>query len=185
MRELAQQIVSVEQEYQRYLSQINALRPIRMNPAFGRRRRRSAVWGGALVSAQQQLDSLYAELQRVQAQFQELENAPQSTPHAVRTPGEVFFDNQGRTAKYWRSRLQSLRARFNSAQEQRQALLEELTFKTQTQHKRRAFGRLGRQIVYRSRALREVDQEIRETEAALNALREEAARAETPAEWLQ
>jgi hypothetical protein len=184
-RELEQQMAAVEQERQKHLSRIIVLRPIRMNPAFGRRRRRSAVWGNDVVSAQQQLDSLYADLQRVQAQLQELEQAQTPTPPAARTPEEVFIDNQGHTATYWQRRLQNLRTRLHSAQEQRQAILEELAFKTQTQKDRRTFGRLGRQIVYQSRALRGVEQDIRETEAALHALRHEAARAEASMAWLE
>ncbi len=185
IRELKQQIDTVEQERQTYLSRINALRPIRMNPKFGRRRRRSAVWGQDLIRAQQQLDSLYAELQSAEAELSELEKVQRPAPPVARRPYEVVVDQRGHTALYYQRRLHNLRTRLHSSQEQRQAIQEELGSKMQTQHERRAFGRLGRQIVYQSRALRDIERDIRDMEAAVHALQEEAARAGTPTAWLQ
>ena len=104
-----------------------------------------------------------------------------STPAQQGPPGEVVFDNQGHDRAYWRRRLEALQAQLRQAQGQRKALLEQLA----PEEQRQAFGRRGVEVLRQTQALERLERDMRGTEAALQVLRQDAAQAGAPAEWLQ
>jgi hypothetical protein len=101
---LEQQIAATRQERQQILEQLKAVRPIRMNPAFGQERRRVDNLGRELAIVEQQLDTLYAELQQLSLQ-QSATTADMSNPSAAK---EVLLDKQGHDRSYWQQRFQTL-----------------------------------------------------------------------------
>jgi hypothetical protein len=180
---LEQQIAAALQERQELLDQLKAVRPIRMNPAFGQQRRRVDEAGHVLAEVEKQLDALYAELQQVQATIQEREQAQPSGRIPATAPGEVVVDTQGHDQAYWRQRVASLQTQLQHAREQRQAILAQLA--PETPEERSAFGRRGREVLQLIEALERTTQDIRAAEAALQAVRQEAYHAGAPAAWLQ
>jgi hypothetical protein len=180
---LEQQIDAVLQERQQYREQLEAVRDVRMNPIFGRRQRRVADWGRSLAATERQLDALQAELQQVQTQLQEIEPAQHPAPSGQRLPQEVVLDQQGHSRAYWQRRLDPVRSRLHQAQQQRASILEQLA--PETQGEQQASGLRGKEVLRLTRALEQIEQERRDAEAALQALRQEAVRAGAPAEWLQ
>jgi Domain of unknown function (DUF4124) len=182
-RRLEQQIAVILQERQDLLAQLKAVRPIRMNPAFGQQRRRVDEAGHVLAEVEKQLDALYAELQEVQATLQEREQAQPSGRIPSTAPGEVVVDTQGHDQAYWRQRVASVQAQLQHAREQRQAILTQLA--PETPEERSAFGRRGREVLQLVEALERTTQDIRAAEAALQAVRQEAYQAGAPAAWLQ
>jgi hypothetical protein len=181
MRELEQQIAASLQERREYFARINAIRPIRLNPAFGGREpRRLGQWTRALVAVERQLDALYARLRSLQA---ELQTQQPPTPPAARQQAQSAFDNQGHDASYWQQRGQEVRDRIQTARLQRQAILEQLL--PESGDMRRTTGIGGREMLTQIQTLQQIDQTMQEAEDALQTLRQEADRAGAPAEWLQ
>ena len=179
--EIKARIAAAQEERQHYLEQLNAMRPVRVNPAFGGRDRRNVVeWGRSLAAVEKQLDTLHEELQQVQSKLQALEPTPQPTVVAASQAENRFFDKQGHTRAYWRRRSTPLYERIEKAQAQRQAILEQLSADPQT-----AIGaQRGREILQLTRELEQVDQDLDSATADLQNLKQEAARAGAPAAWL-
>jgi hypothetical protein len=152
-----------------------------MNPAFGRERRRVDAMGRALAAIEMQLDTLYAArddvLQRLTAEDQ---NAPAATPSAA---GAVILDNQGHDQAYWRQRLTTIQERLQDARQQRQSILQQLG--GDLSDERDAFGRRGWEVLHLVAALEQLNQDIHQSEMALQTLRHEAVSAGAPAVWLQ
>jgi chromosome segregation ATPase len=176
---LEQQIAALRQERQQILDQLKTVRPIRMNPAFGQERRHVDHLGRTLATVEQQLDTLYAELQQLSRQQSAVTADTSITPPTE----EVILDKQGHDQSYWRQRFQTLQERLQQARQQRQAILTELA--GELSEERGAFGRRGREVLQLVNILEQLDQEIHETETALQALRREAMYAGAPAQWLQ
>lgn len=180
---LEHDIAATLQERQQLVEEINAVRPLRLNPLSGALERRQIdSKGRALAAVEKRLDALYAELRQVQATLQA--HVQDQSPGAVATrpQEEVILDNQGHDRTYWRRRLDPLRARLQEHQARRQALLQDLGADSR---QRRGFGRRGHEVLQHNRALEQTAQDIRDTEAALEALQQEATQAGVPAEWLQ
>jgi hypothetical protein len=175
---LEQQIAAARQERQQILNQLKAVRPIRMNPAFGRERRHVDALGRALATVEQQLDTLYAELQQLSWQ-QSAATAGTSNTSAAEA---VLLDKQGHDQSYWQQRFQTLQERLQQARQQRQAILAELA--GELSDERGAFGRRGQEVLQLVNTLEQLNQEIHETETALQALRRQAMQAGAPAQWL-
>ena len=182
-RTLDEQIAAALQERQTYLDQLNAIREVRANPAFGRQRRQIDELGRSLAAVERRLDTLYAAQQQVQAKLQESEpGTARPAPTGQGPPGTVVRDNRGHNRAYWRRRFEPLQARLRQAQKQRQAVLAQLEAPLE---KRSSFGRRGVEVLRYTQALERAAQDIRTTETALQALRQDATRAGAPAEWLQ
>lgn len=176
-RELQQQIEAAQQERQQYQEKILAVRDVRTNPAFGRQRRRVDEWGRALADVERRLDTLRNELGEVQDMLQQ---AQQPALRPTPPPGEVVVDAQGHTRDYWQQRAQALRAQLQQARQQRQQILQQLAEPPEG-----PYGRRGDEVLQLTRALEQTEATIRETDAALQALRQEAREAGAPAEWLR
>jgi exonuclease VII large subunit len=179
VQDLEQQIAAAQQERQRLLDELNAVRPIRMNPAFGRERRRVDEMGRALAAIETQLDTLQAELRDLLQQPRAEESARAPTPSPAQ---EVMLDNQGHDQAYWQQRMRALRERLQQAQQQRQVILENLGAELPED---RSFGRRGQEVSEWVQTLEQLDQEIHTTEADIQALRRQAASAGAPAAWLR
>jgi hypothetical protein len=180
-RALEQQIAALRQERQTLLEQLKAVRPIKTNPAFGQKRRQVETAGRSLAAIEQQLDALYAELLQVQTTLQERESGEPSAE--TQSPRATGVDRQGHDRAYWQQRLEALRTRLQQAREERQAILEQLA--PETGDTRQAFGRRGREVLELVQRLEQADQDMRQAEAALQALQQDATRAGAPAAWLQ
>ncbi|MGQ4808662.1 hypothetical protein NKDENANG_02050 [Candidatus Entotheonellaceae bacterium PAL068K] len=180
---LEQRIATAHQERQQYLERLSAVRSVRMNPAFGRRRRRVNQWGQALAAVEQQLDTLLTALQQVRTQMQAME--VEQTPAPAGPPASQIggFDKQGHDRAYWQRRVKVVRARLQEARAQRQTILAQLA--PTSEKKRRAFGRRGQQVLQLTQALERVEQDRRDAETTLQRLRQKAVQAGAPAEWLQ
>lgn len=178
--DLRQRIEAATQERQQYLDKITAFRDVRTNPAFGQQRRRVDAWGRALADVERRLDTMRQELQDVQETMRQLEQARQPALRPPSPPQGVAFDAQGHTRDYWRQRAQPLQTQLQQAREQRQRILGQLTEKPEG-----AFGRRGEEVLQMTRTLEETEATIRQTEAALQQLRQEAEAAGAPLEWLQ
>jgi hypothetical protein len=172
---LQQQIATARQERQTYLAQLLEERPIHTNPLFVRQRRQIAETGQALLTVEQQLDTLSAALERAQKRLQ-----ARQTPAAQSTTG---LDNQGHDAAYWQQRLAALRDRLSQAQVQRRELLSQLA--TAAGGGLGAAERQGRALLQLAQALQQAEQEVDAAEAALQAAKQEALGAGAPAAWLQ
>jgi outer membrane murein-binding lipoprotein Lpp len=182
VKTLERQIDEARQERQGYLEQLKAMRAVRTNPAFGRRRRRVEDVGHSLAAVERQLDMLQAELQQVQTELRQVEQ-PQPSASSASAPGplrEVRVDLQGHNRAYWQRRLGAVHTRLRQAQEQRQTVLERLASEHQG-----PYGRRGEEVLRLTQTLEQLGQDMRGAEAALQALRQEATRAGAPAEWLQ
>ena len=177
---LEQHIAAAQQERQHLLDELKGVRPIRMNPAFGRERRRVDEMGRALAAIEIQLDTLYAELQNIlQQQIAEEESVRSLTSSP---PREVIQDNQGHNQNYWQQRLRTLRERLQQARQQRQIILEQLGAELPED---RSFGRRGQEVLQLVQALEQLDQEIHTAETDLQALLRQSANAGAPAAWLR
>jgi hypothetical protein len=180
---LEDQIAAALQERQQLFEQINATRSIRLNPFSGALERRQIdVQGRALATVEKRLDALNAEWQQVQATLQELEQETGPVPLESGPQRGPMLDNQGHDRTYWRQQLATLHTQLQQAQEKRRALLENLGADSR---ERRGFGRRGYEVLQQTRMLEQTEQDIRETEAAMEALRQDATRAGAPSEWLQ
>src|SRR5262245_24677767 len=115
IQELQQQMTTARQERQAHLEQLRDARPIHAMPEFVRQRRQIAEVGHALLTVEQQIDTLSAALEQAQQQLQ-----AQQTPAAQTTTG---FDKGGHDATYWQRRLRAVRDRMSQAQAQRRELL--------------------------------------------------------------
>jgi hypothetical protein len=181
-RTLDEQIAAALQERQTYLDQLKAIREVRASPAFGQQRRQIDELGRSLAAVERRLDTLYAARQQVQTKLQGSEpSAARPAPAGQGPQGAVVLDKQGHDRAYWRQRLEPLQAQLRQAQEQRQALLAQLA----PEDERRSFGRRGVEVLRHTQALERIEQTIRTTETALQALQQDATRAGAPAEWLQ
>jgi septation ring formation regulator EzrA len=182
LKTLEQQIDQARQKRQHYLEQLKATRPVRTNPAFGRKRRRVDDVGRSLAEVERQLDTLQAELQQVQTKLRQVEQPqPSASSASARPPSRaVTFDLQGHNRAYWQRRLGAVHTRLRQAQEQRQTVLERLASEHQG-----SYGRRGKEVLRLTQTLEQLEQDMRNAEAALQALRQEATRAGAPAEWLQ
>jgi hypothetical protein len=180
---LEQQIATALQQRQSLLKRFQAVRDIRMSPAFGQQRRRVDDAGRELAGIEKQLDMLYAELQQVQTTLLEREQAQRlgessSLPGA---PGSV--DAQGHDQAYWQQRVVALRVRLQHARAQRQEVLAQFDPVEGTE--RSGFGRRGHEVLQLVQTLEQTWQELRMTEAALQALHQEASRSGAPLAWLR
>jgi hypothetical protein len=174
--ELEQKIAMARQERQTYLERLDSERAVHAMPVFVRQRRQIAEWGRALLMVEQQLDTFYDELEQARKQFQAQQAAPPERQ-------DVVLDNQGRDATYWQSRSTAIRDQMQQAQTLRRDLLTQLA--ATTVGDLRTVERQGGDILRQARSLQQVDQEIDATEAAMEAMRQEAFQAGAPAEWLQ
>jgi Domain of unknown function (DUF4124) len=181
-RTLEEQIAAALQERQTYLDQLNAIREVQASPAFGQQRRHIDELGRSLAAVERRLDTLYAARQQVQAKLQEREQVASPAPAGQDPQEAVLLDKQGHDRAYWRQRLEPLQARLRQAQEQRQAILAQLAAPIE---EGRSFGRRGVEVLRHAHALERLEQDIRTTETALQALRQDAPRAGAPVEWLQ
>ncbi len=180
---LEQQIATLRQEQQRYLEQIAAVRGVRTNPAFGRQRRRVGELGQALGAVERQLDTLREARQQVRTQRQALERGPSPASSGPPASPAAVFDHLGRTRAYWQRRAKAARTRLQNARAQRQTILAQLA--PTSDEEKRTFGRRGRQVLQLTQALEGAEQERRDAETALEALRREATQAGAPAKWIQ
>jgi hypothetical protein len=178
---LEQQIAAAQQERQRLLDELKDVRPIRMNPAFGRERRHVDDMGRALAAVEQRLDALYAELQDIV--LQQSAAAPGAVATSPSPGSEVLLDNQGHDRTYWQQRVVALQERLQHARQQRQSILQQLA--PELSEERSAFGRRGQEVLQLVTTLEQLNQEIHQDETALQALRREATRAGAPLSWLQ
>jgi hypothetical protein len=174
--ELEQKIAMARQERQTYFEQLDNERAVHTMPVFVRQRRQIAELGRALLLVEQQLDTFYDELEQARKQFQEQQAAPPQRQ-------DVVLDNQGRDATYWQSRILAARDRMQQAQTLRRDLLTRLA--AITNGDLRTAERQGRDILQQARTLQQVEQEIDTTEAAMQAIRQEAFQAGAMAGWLQ
>ena len=86
---LEQQIAAALQQRQRYFAWLKAERPVRMNPAFGRRRRRVDKWGHALATVERQLDAFHTELRQLHAHLQTVDQTQQPAAPKPQPPHEI------------------------------------------------------------------------------------------------
>lgn len=182
IRTLEQELAAARQQRQAYIDQIQAERPIRTNPAFGRQRRQVADLGRALATVERQIDSLQAALQQAQATLAAAPASQGPATVASRPAGERQSPTL-ETASVWQQRFQTARGRVRQAQEQRQSVLTRLS--GDDQRPREAFGRRGREVIQQTQELQHLEQEIHTAEAALQSLEAEAERAGVPREWRQ
>ena len=179
---LEQQIAAAQQERQRILDELKDVRPVRMNPAFGGRERRHVDdMGRALATVEQRLDALYAQLQDIT--LQQGATASDAVAPTPAPASEVLLDKQGHDRTYWQRRVVTLRERLQHARQQRQSILQQLA--PELSEERSAFGRRGREVLELVTTLEQLNQDIHQTEIALQALRREATSAGAPVSWLQ
>jgi hypothetical protein len=174
--ELEQKIAVARQERQTYLEQLSGERAVHATPEFVRQRRQIAELGRALLTVEQQLDTLYAELEQAQKQLQEQQDSPAERP-------EVVLDKEGHDATYWHRRVTVARERMQQAQAQRREILTQ--FSTAAGGELRTAERQGRGILQQAQALQQIEQEIDAAETAIQAMRQEARQAGAPEAWLQ
>jgi hypothetical protein len=170
--ELEQQIAMARQERQTYLEQLSGVRDVQATPLFVRQRRQIAELGQALLTVEQQLDTLEQARQQLQARH---------TPPLEAS--DVVLDNAGNDATYWQRRVTAARERLQQAQIQRRDLLTQLGAVDDGEE--RIMGRQGHNVLQQAQALKQVEQEIDATEAALQAVQQEALQAGAPRAWLQ
>jgi hypothetical protein len=174
--ELEQQIAAARQERQAYLEQLSSERPVYANPLFVRQRRQIAELGYALLTVEQQLDTLQAALEQAQQHQQALHAPPPEQSNVV-------LDRAGNDATYWQQRVTVVRERLQEAQVQRRDILTQLT--AAADGGQGIIGRQGYEILQQARALQQAEQEIDAAEAALQAMQQEALQAGAPLAWLQ
>jgi len=179
--EIKARITAAQEERQHYLEQLNAMRPVRVNPAFGGRDRRNVMaWGRSLAAVERQLDTLHEELQQVQTRQQALDQPLQPALAADAQADGRFFDKQGHSRDYWRRRSTPLYERIEKAQALRQAILEQLSADPQTD----IGAQRGREVLQLTRELEQVNQDLDSATTALQDLKQEASRAGAPDVWL-
>jgi hypothetical protein len=169
---LEQQIAMARQERQTYLEQLSGVRDVQATPLFVRQRRQIAELGYALLTVEQQLDTLEQALQQLQARH---------TPPLEAS--DVVLDNAGNDATYWQRRVTAARERLQQAQMQRLDLLTQLGAVDGGEE--RIMGRQGHDVLQQAQALKQVEQEIDAAKAALQAMQQEALQAGAPQAWLQ
>jgi hypothetical protein len=174
--ELERRIAAARQERQTYLEQLSSEREVHANPLFVRQRRQIAELGSALLTVEQQLDTLQAALEQAQQQLQ----ARHTPPPAQR---DIVFDRAGNDATYWQQRMTTARERLQQAHRQRRDLLTRLAAVAGGDE--RIMGRQGYEVLQQAQALQQVEQEIDAAEAALQAVQHEALQAGAPRAWLQ
>jgi uncharacterized protein DUF4124 len=170
--ELEQQIAVARRERQTYLEQLSGIRSVYATPEFVRQRRQIAELGHALLTVEQQLDTLEQALQQLQAQ-----EAPPPQQ------SDIILDQEGNDATYWQGRMAAARERVQQAHTQRRDLLSQLAAVAGTEQ--RLMGRQGHEVLQLAPALQQVEQEIDAAETALQAAQQEALQAGAPREWLQ
>ena len=141
-------------------------------PEFVRQRRQIGETVRALLTVEQRLDALQAELERAQKQ-----HSPASASHSPESP--LDFDNEGHDATYWQRRLAVVRDRLRQAQAQRRDILTRLAAAAGSGE--RAAAGQARVILEQAEVLSQVEQEIDAAEAALETVQQEALRAGAPA----
>ncbi len=174
--ELEQQIAAARQERQSYLEQLSGVRQVHANPLFVRQRQQMAELGYALVTVEQQLDTLQAALEQAQQRLQ-AQHAPPPEQ------SDVILDQAGNDATYWQRRMAAARDQVQQAQMQRRDILTPLTAVAGGEEG--IMGRQGHEVLQQARALQQVEQEIDAAEAALQAVQQEALQAGAPRAWLQ
>ena len=174
--ELERRIAALRQERQIYLEQLSSEREVHANPLFVRQRRQIAELGYALVTVEQQLDTLQTALEQAQQQLQALHAPPPEQ-------SDVVLDNAGNDATYWQQRVTAARERLQQAQMQRRDLLTQLA--SVADGDERIMGRQGHSLLRQAQALQQVEQEIDAAEAALQAVQQEALQVGAPRAWLQ
>ena len=174
--ELERQIAAARQERQAYLEQLSSERPVYANPLFVRQRRQIAELGYALLTVEQQLDTLQAALEQAQQHQQTLLAPPPEQSGMV-------LDQAGNDATYWQQRMTAARERLQEAQMQRRDILTQLT--AATDGGQGIMGRQGYEILQQTQALQQTEQEIDAAEVALQAMQQEALQAGAPRSWLQ
>ena len=173
--ELEQQIAAARQERQTYLEQLSSEWPVHANPLFVRQRRQIAELGYALLTVEQQLDTLQAALEQAQ-QLQARHTLPPEQ-------SDVVLDRAGNDATYWQQRVTAARERLQQAQMQRRDFLSQLTAAAGAEQG--IMGRQGYEMLQQAQALQQVENEIDAAEAALQAMPQEALQAGAPLAWLQ
>src|SRR5262249_2031555 len=158
------QMTTARQERQAHLEQLRDARPIHAMPEFVRQRRQIAEVGHALLTVEQQIDTLSAALEQAQQQLQ-----AQQTPAAQTT---TEFDKGGHEATYWQRSLRAVRDRMSQAQAQRRELLSQLT--AAAGGEQRTAERQGRAILQLAQALQQAEQDIDAAVTALQAIKQEA-----------
>ena len=170
--ELEQQIAAARRERQTYLEQLSGTRSVHATPDFVRQRRQIAELGHALLTVEQQLDSLEQALQQLQAQ-----DAPPPQQ------SDIILDQAGNDAAYWQQRMAAARERQQQAHMQRRDLLSQLA--AIAGGEQRLMGRQGHEVLQLAPALQQVEQEIDAAETALQVVQQEALQAGAPRAWLQ
>ena len=169
---LEQQIAAARQERQTYLEQLSGVRGVQATPEFVRQRRQLAELRQALLTVEQQLDTLEQARQQLQAR----DVSPPEQSQAV-------LDKAGNDATYWQRRVAAARERVQQAQTQRRDLLTELA--AVADGEQRPIGRQGHNMLQQAQTLQQVEQEVDAAEAALQAVQQEARQAGAPRAWLQ
>jgi DNA repair exonuclease SbcCD ATPase subunit len=174
--ELERRIAAARQERQTYLEQLSSEREVHANPLFVRQRRQIAELGYALLTVEQQLDTLQAALEQAQQQLQARHAPPPQQ-------SEIVLDQAGHDTSYWQQRMTAARERLRQAQTQRRDLLTQLA--AIAGEDERIMGRQGYELLQLAPALQQVEQEIDAAEAALQAVQQEALQAGASRTWLQ
>ena len=174
--ELERRIAAARQERQTYLEQLSGVRDVHATPVFVRQRRQIAELGYALLTVEQQLDTLQAALEQAQQQLQALRASPPEQ-------SDVVLDRAGNDATYWQQRMAVARDRVQQVQTQRRDFLTQLAAVAGAEQG--IMGRQGHEILQQAQALQQVEQEIDAAEAALQAVQQEALQAGAPRAWLQ
>jgi len=173
--ELERQMAAARQERQAYLEQLGSEREVHASPVFVRQRRQMAELGRALLTVEQQIDTLQAALEQAQQRLQDR--------HAPPTRSDVILDRAGNDSTYWQRRMATARERLQQAQAQRRDLLSQLV--AVADGEQRLVGRQGYEVLQQAQALQQVEQEIDAARAALQAVQQEALQAGAPRAWLQ
>ena len=145
------------------------------NPLFVRQRRQIAELGQALLAVEQQLDTLQAALEQAQ------QRQPGTPPPPEQS--EVILDKTGNDATYWQQRVTAARERLQQAQTLRRDILTQLG--AIADGEQRTMGRQGFEMLQQAQSLQQAEKEIDATEAALQAMPQEALQAGAPLAWLQ
>lgn len=182
LRTLEQKLTEARQQRQTYLDQIVNTRSIRLNPAFGRKRRQIANLGQELATVERQIDTLQADLQQAREAQGTASGFSSPGPEAPQ-PGDDQQNASLEPASVWQRRFRTARDRVRQAQAQRQSVVTLLS--GEEQRPRQAFGRRGHEVVQHTRELQRLEETIHTAEAALERLEAEATQAGIPQEWRQ
>ena len=146
------------------------------NPLLVRQRRQIAELAQALLTVEQRLDTLQAALEQAQQQRQARHAPPPEQ-------SGVILDKAGNDATYWQQRVTAARERLRQAQTWRRDILTQLG--AIAGGEQRPMGRQWYDVLQQAQALQQAEQEIDATEAALQAVQQEALQAGAPLAWLQ